>query len=177
MPVFDTTEWLIAFWLLGVVQTVEWFTIWSRFLVQPETSKLVWFFDESLLFYPQLTNFVVSLLWSFKWYVNILDLNNFSSFLTPCSQADAPMALLMPQDRNWWPFCSEHLQRQMMYQNDGISIRNWLKLSLKPSQNKKGKKISRCTVFWCLFLLLEIFWALLILTRLYQHHLFENLGK
>ena len=32
----------------------------------------------------------------------------------------------MPPNKNWWPFCSEHLQRQIMYQNDRIFKRYWL---------------------------------------------------
>ena len=30
-------------------------------------------------------------------------------------------------NKDWWPLCSEHLQRQIMYQNDRISKRNCLK--------------------------------------------------
>ena len=32
-----------------------------------------------------------------------------------------------PTNKNWWPLCSEHLQRQIMAQNDQISKRNCLK--------------------------------------------------
>ena len=34
---------------------------------------------------------------------------------------------VLPPIKNWWPFCSEHLQRLIMYQNDWIFKRTWLR--------------------------------------------------
>ena len=39
--------------------------------------------------------------------------------------ADA-LRYVLPPIKNWWPFCSEQLQRQIIYQNARIFKRNWL---------------------------------------------------
>ena len=39
--------------------------------------------------------------------------------------ADA-LCYVLPPIKNWWPFCSEQLQRQIIYQNARICKRNWL---------------------------------------------------
>ena len=65
--------------------------------------------------------------------------DGFFSYLQDSKANPAnPAALFLPcgkdgpPNKNWWLFCSEHLERQIMYQNDGISKRNWLK-SLQPA--------------------------------------------
>ena len=55
------------------------------------------------------------------------------------------LCYVLPPNKNWWPFCCEHLQRQIMYQNDEISKRNWLKplsSALSISNFKKTVKIA-----------------------------------
>ena len=39
--------------------------------------------------------------------------------------ADA-LGYVLPPIKNWWPFCSEQLQRQIIYQSDRIFKKNWL---------------------------------------------------
>ena len=70
--------------------------------------------------------------------------------MTCCKKRTADvLCYVLPQIKNWWPFCSEQLQKQIMHKNKLIDTSTTINLYLKFKENNENDMAAQ--VFWTVF--------------------------